>query len=666
MPKVMPLGYEDYSFDSPLLLIGERPHVFSDVSSWSTPDDWRLALQKDALAARAIIIPLELSAPKWKRQDLLGYELLSTLRWTTDASLRGLPVLMAAWQPLEYILKKRPDLLIVHPATDFSRLPQDGGCAKRFFEAVSLGQIRAATISEIEECAEGASDAARRLSYHDLANDYYAAYRIWRGYKALVQESAKKGVDKAVTEAKVILDENFPWEKYIVEKMQSPLIRRFQASRINVSAPRYPTVDERAEILRYHVESGLPEGTRLLLVDDEFQKGTAEVLLRVLFHKKEFTKRLSDEWVYSEQSVKKPRDCWARFVCVKNATLARNWLRYWGELPSSTSDDQAWHDWLQNWNRELNPQSKVDIRLLDPVDVFSENLGVVLDRPSAGPRIKSTVMLLDLRLEPVDKGLYSVREFPSFKLREDVKDKKPDLPIIMFTASRQILNMAELLDSSSYIDGWFVKEGPDIPLDSHDANSANAVSYLLERVHLHSTLAGWYRDSLKWDTNRKLAYARLFHSAEKSSVFEEIAQIATALFEEVRNGSTGCSRTDTRTFLAFIQERVSPQPFKIAQTLVARRVAVATLLLTADPTPSGLDWNTDQFDNVLPGRPSDKIVKAVYNKISFNQVLWMRSSEVLAQLLREEFDWLDGLEWPKQKKGAIKKALHREQTLTGF
>jgi hypothetical protein len=255
---------------------------------------------------------------------------------------------------------------------------------------------------------------------------------------------------------------------------------------------------------------------------------------------------------------------------------------------------------------------------LEPQDVFAQNREFVLDRHSAGPRIKSTIVLLDLRLEPVRAALYSVKDFPSFGLRRAIKAEKPDLPVIMFTASRQILNFAELLDSSRDIDGWFIKEGPDIAVDEHDSNSANSAAYLLERIHLYSTLAGWYRNSFGWDTDRKLAYARLFHSEQSSTVFAEIGRLATEILIQTQEGQTGWKREGTDTFLSFVQDRVPPSPFPVAQTLVARRVAIAALLRTADLTPGGLEWNADEFDRFLPGRPSKKIVKAVYDKLNFN------------------------------------------------
>jgi hypothetical protein len=276
-------------------------------------------------------------------------------------------------------------------------------------------------------------------------------------------------------------------------------------------------------------------------------------------------------------------------------------------------------------------------------------------------------MLLDLRLKPVTETLYSVREFPSVGLRTIVKTHKPEIPVIFFTASRQIMNSAELLDSSREIDGWLVKEGPDIPIDPGDVNSASAAAYLLERIHLYSTLASWYRESFGWETKRKLACAQLYNSAHSGHLLGEISRASQEIFDEIRGCKVQCPPGDT--FLAFIQSRVSAHPFAITQTLVARRVALATLLLCANTHSGGLDWDADAaeaFDRLLPGRPAKKLVIAVYDKLNFNQVLWMRSSNILSQILGEEFTWLESQEWPPERRDVILKNLSRERTLLGF
>jgi len=634
---------------------------FEDPACWQSDLAWISALEELEDLPDAIVIPLELASPGRNRQDLLGYELLCVLRWSSSEALRGRPVLLAAWQPLQDILRKKTDVLVVRPAVEFTRLPEAVLRLPDSLRDVGEGRIPPATSDEIAEVS-AADEQASRVSYHDLANDFYAAYRIKKGYVALLRKAKENGVCEAESEFYALSKVRYKWEDNVEAKLQSPLIRRFQASRSNLRAPRYPVIDESLEILAYHLQHGLPAGTRVLLVDDEFHKGSAEVLLRVLFRQSHFTKQLNDQWVYSEQAPKGPQDCWARFVCVRSAELARNWLAYWDKITGDDIDQSpSWEDWLARWDGELNPNAKRREHPLDPEDVFSQGLEFVLDRHSAGPRIKSTMVLLDLRLEPVRNALYSIKDFSSYGLRRTIKSEKPDLPVIMFTASRQILNFAELLDSSTDIDGWFIKEGPDIPVDSDDANSANSVAYLLERLHLYATLRGWYRASFAWDAERKLAYARLVHSNQADAVFSEVTRLSDRLLQQILREGSAAEKTGT--YLGFIQERVPSTPFPVSQTLVARRVALAALLWTADMTPAGPEWNTDAFVRLLPGRPIKKVVKWVYDKLNFNQVLWMRSSGILSQLLREEIDWLAAVDWPADKRAAILAALDRERQL---
>jgi hypothetical protein len=651
----------EYRFDSPCFLYGAELRAFDDTAPWQSESAWLASLADLTEIPDAFIIPLELPSSGRNRQDLLGYDLLCVLRWSSSEALRGRPVLLAAWQPLQDILRKRPDLLVVRPAVEFTRLPEAVHRLPGFVSDVAAGRIPPATSDEIEAVSAGDQQASQ-VSYHDLANDYYAAYRIKKGYLALLRTATATGLPLAASELEALSGTRYDWENGVEAKLRSPLVRRFQASRSGLRTPRYPVIEESLEILTYHLQYGLPVGSRLLLVDDEFHKGSAEVLLRVLFGQSDFTKRLQDQWVYSEQTAKGPQDRWARFVCVRSAALATHWLTYWDKIADGEADPHpSWEDWLTRWDEELNPDTTGRAHPLDPQDVFSQNRGFVLNRHSAGPRIKSTMVLLDLRLEPVRNALYSIKDFSSYNLRRTIKAEKPDLPVIMFTASRQILNFAELLDSSGDIDGWFIKEGPDIPVDSEDGNSANSVAYLLERLHLYATLRGWYRASFAWDAERKLAYARLVHAKEAETVFSEVTRLSDGLLQEILQGKH--SAQGTETYLSFIQERVPPTPFPVSQTLVARRVAVAALLWTADMTPAGPEWNTDAFARLLPGRPIKKIVKWVYDKLNFNQVLWMRSSGILSQLLREEIDWLAKVDWPEDKRAAILESLDRERPL---
>jgi hypothetical protein len=662
-PELVPTTIDGYSFDEPLLLVDGGLSRFADVSLWCDPALWARSLSALPSRPKAVILPLELEAPGWKRQDLLGYELLNSLRWAGQDLVRGCPIIVAAWQRLDQILRKKPDLLLVRPSIEFVVLPEAVKRLADLLNDIQTGRFQPATKEEIEEAAGDVHQHSERVSYHDLANDFYAAHRLWAGYRSLLDACLQSDSMNVAREHHFAASLKFDWEPYVEAKLESPLIRRYLATRRELRAPRYPTVENGGDILAYHLDEGLPEGTRVLFVDDEFHKGFAQVLLRILFRADSFTRQMADEWVYSESAPEKPESRWARFVCVRNAELARHWLRYWDQLGSDdVHNHRSWDDWLRRWVAELSPRSnRHSAEAPEAADVFGDNREFVLDRHSVGPRIKSTVVLLDLRLEPVKTALYSIKDFPSYGLRQSIKSEKPDMPVIMFTASRQVLNFAELLDSSSDIDGWFIKEAPDIPVDPNNENSANSVAYLLERVHLYSTLRGWYRPSFSWNAERKLAYAKLFHSKEAPCVFEEISRLAGSVFAELVERQRSHSSTQTETFLSFIQDLVPSNPFPIAQTLVARRVAIATLLWTADMSAAGPEWNVDAFAAMLPGRQSKKHLKWVYDKINFNQVLWMRSSGILSQLLKEEVEWLERIKWPEGKVELIQAALVRER-----
>lgn len=431
-----PIEQKDYRFDSPAIVCGACLYVFAGSGYWESGDKWLAELNKTESPPTAIILPLELPSPKCYLQDLLGYELLSALRWSGPEAIRGVPVLLAAWQPLDAVLRRKPDLLLVQPAIEFVRLPEALLRLSGFLKDVEDGRIQSAAPETIAKLASASDQRARSVSHHDLANDYYAAYRLKKGYLALLQEAHQRGVQEADHELLTISNTRYGWEDTLEAKLRSPFIRRFLASGVDAGAPRYPVVEGRVEILKHHLQQNLPPGTRVLLVDDEFHKGIAEVLLRVLFRQEHFTRQLEDERVFSQSGGAEQQAPWARFVCVRSAQSASNWLAYWdGIACDAVKRHKSWRKWLAKWDRELNPDSKRRRGSLDPEDVFAYGRGSVLDCPSAGPRIKSTVVLLDLRLEAVKEPLYSIRDFLSYELRRTIKAEKPALPVIMFTAS---------------------------------------------------------------------------------------------------------------------------------------------------------------------------------------------------------------------------------------
>lgn len=665
---ISPIDLTQYVASEPLLVAEAQFLRFDDPARWQTPEAWLASLAAIRQDIKATILPLELLAPGWNHQDLYGLQLLSHLRWSAAAGLRTLPVMALAWQPLIEVLRKQLEPLLISPAIEFCRLPEGLDRLRAFSGEVANGRISCTSVAAIEASSQRSIGLASRVSHHDLANDYYAADRLWKGYKALLGKSRAQGVDAANPEIDRVSSVQFEWESALKTKLNSPLIKQFQAFRSGANIPKYPIVNQINEILGHHLTVGLPAETRVLFVDDEFDKGTAEVLLQILFRRSDFTFKLSDEWVYSEQSEEGHNLRWARFVCVKSVPLALNWLVHWEEIPESCVASQGeWKAWLRRWRQELTGVWEETSGDLNSQDILGENLKFVIDCKRASPRSPYSVIMLDLRLKPVTDILYSVQDFPSVRFRTTVKNEKPEIPVIIFTASRQIMNSAELLDSTSEIDGWLVKEGPDIPVDPEDANSASAAAYLLERIHLYSTLASWYRESFGWDTKRKLACAELYNSVHCGYSLNEVSQTSQEMFDEIQQGAAKCAPGDT--FLAFVQSRVSAHPFPVSQTLVARRVALGALLLCATINNGSLEWDTEAaeaLDGLLPGRSTKKFVKAVYDKLNFNQVLWMRSANILSQVLREEFSWLERQEWPTERRELVLRSLRREKNLLGF
>jgi hypothetical protein len=108
----------------------------------------------------------------------------------------------------------------------------------------------------------------------------------------------------------------------------------------------------------------------------------------------------------------------------------------------------------------------------------------------------------------------------------------------------------------------------------------------------------------------------------------------------------------------FIKDHVPDERFPIRR-LVARRLAIATLLWTATD-PQNETWDVRRWDELLPGSWT-LTPTALHEKIHFNRVLWMRSTNVLAQTLPHELDWLVSVDWPEDKKDSILTALEQER-----
>lgn len=640
------MDISDYHFDAPLL-VEPAGLALLPADDWETGEAWLRALSRYQNLC-GIVLPLELESRSHSLQDAAGVSLLNWLRWSADEPVRRVPVLAVAFQPLDVLLRRTLNLLLVSRGTEFGRLPESKARLNAFVEAVRGPDAHRlwSDQSALERLGATSGDAAAQISYHDLANDYYSASRLWAGYKAALDAAKREFNGRAAadidSERNRIEQIRFAWEDEKVKPLlKQPHVRQYlEAARRRSGAPLYPTVPKAEQVIRRHVENGLPPTTRILLVDDEFDKGLGDVLLQILFRQSEFSAHNGDgERVYSEESSGGER--WARFVCVKTADAAIHWLAYWrdvdyGECSEWPFKTETQH-WLRTWASALNVPVQGEA---EATDILGENRTCRIDNARARPKGVNTVVLLDLRLEPTEqRETYNPLGLRSVQLRKLIKRQEKSPPVIMLTASRQAMTYAVVMDDAERADGWLTKEGPDTPPD--DGNSARAIHYLLERLHLFACVQDWYRDELRWYPDWKLEYAKWRGSPLWNESQSRIETISTQLFTSIQQVEFRERHKYVAAGLGWADEHTKGCS-SIERRLILRRVVVAALLLTADWRNDQPRWNPDAFDTLIPGKEGRQDVKAVYNTVkNFKEKLWLVSKpELLGTLLREEYQWL--------------------------
>lgn len=639
-----------YRFHVPLLIDAqntwspERMHL-EDGARW-------LAYLRSTRNVCGIVLPVEFTDGVRFRQHAFGIELLSWLRWSAPEPLARVPVMLASFRSLDVLLRQSLNLLLVAVGTQFVQVPEESDTRTAFLRSTLTAFIEStrgatapcAKADELDRiAASSAAGTSRVLTHHDLANDYYSADRLWSGYRAAVAAAAKITGTAAVEEEVSRLSAvGFSWAATLSRSLDDPVVRQALRQPGARPPPDYLEVPQADEIVRAHIVGGLPAATRLILVDDEFEKGLADVLLNIVFKQSRFSKQNgTEECVYCETNPDGQR--WARFVCVKTADRALHWLNYWNLIDKE--EYRAWtyatnqESWLRQWADNLQ------------VDVFSagdrkEAVDILggIDARRASPNHRTTVMLLDLRLEGgAAHLLQDPTQLQSVQLRQLIKHGKQSFPVIMLTASRQAMTYARVMSDASDGDGWLTKEGPDVV--PNDANSARAVHYLLERLHLFSLGQSWYRKEIGWNASEQIAYGRLRRSSTLWREIEaQISRSATALLVQINDpGFRQNNRHPTRWDWAEKDTRDLPHPGRI---LVQRRIISAALLQDAQWTDDGRPrWNLEALNELIPGKPArgNKTPKAPYEIASnFKLKFWLNTSteRLLDRLLIEEYDWL--------------------------
>lgn len=687
-----------YKFESPLLI---TEHEFIELGSehWESGSALvkyladQKSFQRPIGELKGIVIPLELKGSNMVRQAAHGVELLTWLRWSASESLRCVPVLVTAFQPLESVLRRKLNLLLVARGTQYFRLPDS---LERDRLVAFKDAVRGAKSSELcanaydlDRMAGTASGTPPGVTYHDLANHYYAAHRLWEGYKAALGEAliineparakeikeqfawngeiaellelikdpsmtqyieSKKNTSPIINElARTIETESeFEWNGELAKLKNRPDVKQYLASaKQGFGSPGYPIVDPAKQVILRHVKNGLPHKSRILLVDDEFDQGLADVLLGILFKdaKFNFKNKNNTEWVYSDTTdTDKP---WARLVCVRSADLAAHWLSYWGDINKRDRDDE-WvfclgeNEWLSQWSEEhnQNEQENAEEVLLN-IDYrpSSGNIKAQLAAKEASvKRNKRTVVLLDLRLETNEqKGSYKPEMLKSMQLRKLIKLNRKAAPVIMLTASRQAMNYAMVMEDAERADGWLTKEGPDINLDPQ--NSAQSVHYLLRRFHREPV--GWYRDDMKWNDELWYSYYDFRKNPDWHSLQVEIETAASTCYQAAMNEYNDEVYKAT-PFSAWAKKYFNFTN-EVSNILACRLFAFGMLFATGNIENEKYSNNLTAFNSRIPGCSfiTRKVVHSIKDVVNFDRDLGS-SYRFLDKglLLREEYVWL--------------------------
>ncbi|MGH8550690.1 MAG: hypothetical protein ACRERU_19235, partial [Methylococcales bacterium] len=195
------------------------------------------------------------------------------------------------------------------------------------------------------------------------------------------------------------------------------------------------------------------------------------------------------------------------------------------------------------------------------------------------------------------------------------------------------------MEAAGQSDGWLTKEGPDITLD--DEHSSRVTLYLLDRLHLFSSRRGWYRPEFGWELPWQQEYAVASQSSSWEACQNHVASESSRIFESLRANPQTVS-SPYSTLYQNVNNHVVPAHFPLEIRLIARRLAVAALLETAEWSKELPKWNVDKFKLRLNCSSRKSELKYPNDVLNFTTMLWFPSytPKLLGLLLREEYEWL--------------------------
>jgi len=234
----------------------------------------------------------------------------------------------------------------------------------------------------------------------------------------------------------------------------------------------------------------------------------------------------------------------------------------------------------------------------------------------------------------------------------------------MFTASRQALNFAQAMGKDWEVDGWLIKESPDIKADPQ--NSANAALYLLKQVHLLLGEKEWYRDEMNWCFGDRLRYSRWRRSVAFEDDLQDLHLVVAVELEEIASGAYTQSKFPRHNEY---QRTKTPSGWSEVQRVIFNRMIITgAVLLSASGGPEKLTVNWPDLLNLLPFRKYKKAtfkrgdrLHAFHELQVFSTTAWIAPEDgILRSLLDHELAWLRDFSWPDDRKDAVLRALERK------